>query len=214
MRKDSETFEKKLKVIQVGLLNTPSVPSKESDADIKDKKEDTNIEGQQKEKKSPKKNEKVSIGSVRQDITINFKDQINDRLSKIQNSLQGFVTETEFNRFKTETRDKAEQLEKKHDKFEHEMEEELKKIYDMFINKDIQMNRLGQQILANTDIIKQNNAQAERKHNIAMARIEELKKGLQNLREDVEFYQSLNAESKEKKPTEGQNGDMNETTIK
>jgi len=47
-----------------------------------------------------------------------------------------------------------------------------------------------------------------------MARIEELKKGLQNLREDVEFYQSLNAESKEKKPTEGQNGDMNETTIK
>jgi len=46
MRKDSETFEKKLKVIQVGLLNTPSVPSKESDADIKDKKEDTNIEGQ------------------------------------------------------------------------------------------------------------------------------------------------------------------------
>lgn len=42
----------------------------------------------------------------------------------------------------------------------------------MFINKDIEMNRLGEQILANTDIIKENNAQAERKHNIAMARIE------------------------------------------
>lgn len=32
------------------------------------------------------------MDAVREDITINFKDQINDRLSKIQNSLQGFVT--------------------------------------------------------------------------------------------------------------------------
>ena len=30
------------------------------------------------------------------------------------------------------------------------MEEEIKKIYDMFINKDIDVNRLGEQILANT----------------------------------------------------------------
>ena len=85
----------------------------------------------------------------------------------------------------------------------------------MFINKDIETNRLGEQIMANTETVKENNAQAERKHNIVMARIEELKKGLQNLREDVEFYQSLNAETKDKKPVEGEkNGDISEITIK
>ena len=63
----------------------------------------------------------------------------------------------------------------------------------MLINKDIDMNRLNDLINANSETIKENNAQGERKHNIAIARIEELKKGLQNLREDVEFYQSLNS---------------------
>ena len=48
----------------------------------------------------------MTVDMVREDITINFKDQHNDRLSKIQNSLQGFVTETEFTRFKTEAREK------------------------------------------------------------------------------------------------------------
>ena len=72
----------------------------------------------------------------------------------------------------------------------------------MFISKDIDMNRLGDQINANAEIMQENNAQAERKHNIVMARIEELKKGLQNLREDVEFYQSMNAKAEEKKPSE------------
>ena len=74
----------------------------------------------------------------------------------------------------------------------------------MFINKDIDMGRLNDQINANSEAIKENSAQAERKHNILIARIEELKKGLQNLREDVEFYQSLNAESKDKKTQESE----------
>ena len=63
----------------------------------------------------------------------------------------------------------------------------------MFINKDIELNRMGELINSNSELIKENNAQAERKHNIVLARIQELKKGLQNLREDVQFYQSLNA---------------------
>jgi NADPH-dependent curcumin reductase CurA len=50
--------------------------------------------------------------------TINWKNQLNDKLSKIHASLQGFITETEFNRFKNETRDKLEELEKKHGKLE------------------------------------------------------------------------------------------------
>ena len=69
----------------------------------------------------------------------------------------------------------------------------------MFINKDIDINRLGESINATQEIVRENNAQADRKHNIAMARIQELKKNLQNLREDVEFYQAMNTESKDKK---------------
>jgi len=68
----------------------------------------------------------------------------------------------------------------------------------MLISKDIDINRLGEQITSTNEVIKENNAQAERKNNILLARIEELKKGLQNLREDVEFYQSLNAKAEEK----------------
>ena len=41
----------------------------------------------------------------------------------------------------------------------------------MFINKDIDMNRLGEEINNINEVIKENNAQAERKHNIAIARI-------------------------------------------
>lgn len=71
----------------------------------------------------------------------------------------------------------------------------------MLINKDLDINRLGELITSTQQVIKENNAQADRKHNIAIARIEELKKNLQNLREDVQFYQSINAEGKDKKTT-------------
>ena len=42
----------------------------------------------------------------------------------------------------------------------------------MFINKDIELNRMGELINSNAELIKENNAQAERKHNIVLARIE------------------------------------------
>lgn len=41
--------------------------------------------------------------------------------------------------------------------------------------------------------------QNERKHNIVLAKLEELKKSLQNLREDMEFYQSLTNEANNSK---------------
>ena len=41
----------------------------------------------------------------------------------------------------------------------------------MFINKDIDINRLGDLINTASEAIKENNAQADRKHNIAIARI-------------------------------------------
>lgn len=58
----------------------------------------------------------------------------------------------------------------------------MKKIYDMFISKDLDVNKLGEMINSTTEVIKENAAQTDRKHNIAIARIEELKKNLQNLR--------------------------------
>lgn len=72
----------------------------------------------------------------------------------------------------------------------------------MFINKDVEAARLGELIASTTESIRENHSQAERKHNIAIARIEELKKNLQNLREDVEFYQAMNTENKESKKAE------------
>ena len=66
----------------------------------------------------------------------------------------------------------------------------------MLINKDLDINRLSELITSTQEVIKENNSQADRKHNIAIARIEQLKKNLQNLREDVEFYQQMNADKK------------------
>ena len=92
MRKDSENFEKQLKMIQVNLLNSSSQKEGEK---VKEEKSEP------QEKKSPsKKNDKNrdrESREARESITINFKDELNDKLSKIQSSLQGFVTETEFN---------------------------------------------------------------------------------------------------------------------
>ena len=41
----------------------------------------------------------------------------------------------------------------------------------MFISKDIDMNRLGEELNATNEVVKENHAQAERKHNIVIARI-------------------------------------------
>lgn len=41
----------------------------------------------------------------------------------------------------------------------------------MFINKDLDINRLGELINSTTEVIKENSAQADRKHNIAIARV-------------------------------------------
>lgn len=48
------------------------------------------------------------------------KRQLTDKLANLQASLQGFVTESEFNRFKGESREKQEELERKLSKLEGE----------------------------------------------------------------------------------------------
>lgn len=180
-------MEKQLKVIQVNILNS-STPSQN---------QEKGKESESEEKKSPKAGRvKTPPSSESCEMTgegmMACKRQLTDKLANLQASLQGFVTESEFNRFKGESREKQEELERKLSKLEGEFQEEIKKIYDMLINKDLDINRLGQMINSTQEVIKENAAQADRKHNIAMARIQELKKNLQNLRQDVEFYQAMN----------------------
>ena len=42
----------------------------------------------------------------------------------------------------------------------------------MFINKDLELGRLGELIASTGETIKENHSQAERKHNIVIAKIE------------------------------------------
>lgn len=41
----------------------------------------------------------------------------------------------------------------------------------MFINKDLDINRLSDLLNSASEAIKENNAQADRKHNIAISRV-------------------------------------------
>ena len=114
MRKGFEDLEKQIKMMQVEMLNTSNQIqevqiSKESES------------AQTHSPKAERTRSPASMG--RDENVINWKNQLNDRISKIQASLQGFVTETEFSRFKQQTRDKAEDLEKRHEKLEREFEE-------------------------------------------------------------------------------------------
>lgn len=58
--------------------------------------------------------------------------------------------------------------------------------------KDEQVANLQKQIDQLKESFADSNSQGERKHNIAMSKFEELKKGLQQLKEDLEFYKSMN----------------------
>ena len=42
--------------------------------------------------------------------------------------------------------------------------------------------------------LRENSSQFDRKNNIGLSKIEEIKKSVQNLREDLEFYQALGAQ--------------------
>lgn len=50
--------------------------------------------------------------------------------------------------------------------------------------------------------VTNNYSQTERKNNICLSKIQELKKSLQNLREDMEFYQSMAEDKKNTTPNQ------------
>ena len=64
----------------------------------------------------------------------------------------------------------------------------------MFISKDGDISAIKEEMGQFKDHVKERDAQNDRKHNIVLSKIEQLKKGLQNLREDVEFYKEMGAQ--------------------
>lgn len=98
----------------------PKPPSQEkSDRDSK-------MDREGKSEKTEREKRQVGSGSIsatsspQDENNINFKNQLNDKLNKLQNSLAGFITEGEFNRFKAETRSKLEEGERRHEKLVNE----------------------------------------------------------------------------------------------
>ena len=92
MRKGFDGLEKQLKALQLNLLN--SSQEKGNQLDVKP--------SEVEEKKSPRNSNRSkspsTVGS--EENTVNWKNQLNDKLSKIQATLQSLVTEAEFSRFK------------------------------------------------------------------------------------------------------------------
>ena len=107
-------MEKQLKIIQVNILNASTTQNQEK-----------RKESESEEKKSPKAARvKTPPSSESCEMTAESmmacKRQMTDKLAHLQASLQGFVTESEFNRFKGESREKQEELERKLSKLEGE----------------------------------------------------------------------------------------------
>jgi len=57
----------------------------------------------------------------KENISPNYNNMINDRISKLQAALQGLVTDAEFKRFKTETKDKFSGLESENEAIRKEL---------------------------------------------------------------------------------------------
>ncbi len=108
MRRDSENFERSIKSLHLDILKIQSAPSGtglKSETEQKGSKSD--IQEGKKQKESSGSNSQNNLQEFEQN-NMNYKNQINDKLSKLQNSLLGFITENQFNRFKGETRGKLE----------------------------------------------------------------------------------------------------------
>ena len=147
-------------------------------------------------------------------------NHLNEMVLQLQTALADAVTDSQFQRFKEEVRNKLAELEGAQGKLATDHEEDVKKLEDMFIERDIEAKRLNEGMAQLEEQAKEAAAQVERKHNIAIARFQEVKKGLENLREDMEFYQSLLTDKekgtegkKEGENTEGQVGQVDSKAI-
>ena len=81
------------------------------------------------------------------DVNVNFKNQLNDKLSKLQAMVQACVSESQFNRFKNQTRDKFEGVEKNHDLLKENLDEEVKKLYELIdALKNVDINQIKKEL--------------------------------------------------------------------
>ena len=79
-------------------------------------------------------------------------------------------------------------------------DEEIRKLYELIDSlKNSDLAEVKKEIEDIKEAADEKNSQWERKHNIVLSKIEELKKNIQNLREDVEFYQNMNSQNSEQK---------------
>lgn len=69
-----------------------------------------------------KKGKNIEVNNVsKENISPNYNNMINDRISKLQAALQGLITDAEFKRFKTETKDKFSGLESENETIRKEL---------------------------------------------------------------------------------------------
>jgi predicted DNA-binding ArsR family transcriptional regulator len=98
---DNENYDKEIKQIKIDLLNSQ-----------------TNV-AVEEEKTKPKK----ESSEATENISINFKNGLNDRFSKIQATLQNCITDAEFKRFKNDIKDKLKDLENEDENIKKEIKD-------------------------------------------------------------------------------------------
>jgi predicted RNase H-like nuclease (RuvC/YqgF family) len=119
---DNENFDKDIKQMKIDILNAQT---------------NHNFENEE-EKKKPKK----ESSDTSENISINYKNGINDRFSKIQATLQNCVTDSELKRFKNEIKDKLKELEKEDENIRKEIKDEFQGILVLFDKKSEQISDL------------------------------------------------------------------------
>jgi chromosome segregation ATPase len=143
---------------------------------------------------SLKKSRKFIEGkeSSKENISPNANQQINDRISKLQAAIQGLVTEAEFRRLKEEVQDRLAAIDSDNESIRKELKEEVQMLTEILDNKEVQLCTIQKEVEEMREKLNNLDSQCDRKNNIAISRHEELKKALQNLKEDLEFYKSMN----------------------
>ena len=72
------------------------------------------------------------------------------------------------------------------------MKDDIQAVNEVLDARDEEISKIHKQIEDLTENMNENGSKCERKNNIANSRMEELKKAQQQLKEDLQFYKSMN----------------------
>lgn len=92
------------------------------------------------------KNTSEQNTSAKENLSPNYNNMINDRISKLQAALQSLVTDAEFKRFKTETKDKISGLESDNENIRKELKEEIQMLTEILDSKEEQIGAMQRDI--------------------------------------------------------------------